>query len=133
MFQKQWINSYVLIAGLATFLALPITADADRAADGHPAGAPGTMGHAPCDATGTSPGMPPCPAPGTMGHAPTGGHDGMAPPMGAPGTMGHAPTGGHDGMAPPAKEGGEALPIDDPRCIVEPKARDYRCPGFVGP
>ena len=133
MFQKQWINSYVLIAGLATFLALPITADADRAADGHPAGAPGTMGHAPCDATGTSPGMPPCPAPGTMGHAPTGGHDGMAPPMGAPGTMGHAPTGGHDGMAPPAEEGGEALPIDDPRCIVEPKARDYRCPGFVGP
>ena len=70
------------------------------------------MGHAPCDATGTSPGMPPCPAPGTMGHA---------------------PTGGHDGMAPPAEEGGEALPIDDPRCIVEPKARDYRCPGFVGP
>jgi hypothetical protein len=26
-----------------------------------------------------------------------------------------------------------ALPIDDPRCIVEPKARDYRCPGFVAP
>ena len=124
MFQKQWINSYVLIAGLATFLALPITADADRAADGHPAGAPGTMGHAPCDATGTSPGMPPCPPPGTMGHAPTGGHDGMAPPGGM------APPAGSPGMAPP---GGEALPIDDPRCIVEPKARDYRCPGFVGP
>ena len=41
--------------------------------------------------------------------------------------------GAHGGMAPPAEEGGEALPIDDPRCIVEPKARDYRCPGFVGP
>ena len=44
-----------------------------------------------------------------------------------------APAGAHGGMAPPAEEGGEALPIDDPRCIVEPKARDYRCPGFVGP
>jgi hypothetical protein len=55
--------------------------------------------------------------------APAGPHDGMAPPM----------DGAHDGMAPPAEEGGEALPIDDPRCIVEPKARDYRCPGFVGP
>ena len=43
------------------------------------------------------------------------------------------PTGDAAGMAPPAEEGGEALPIDDPRCIVEPKARDYRCPGFVGP
>ena len=123
MLKKHSINSYTLIVGVATFLALPITADADRAADGHPAGAPGTMGHAPCDATGTSPGMPPCPPPGTMSHAPTGGHDGMAPPM----------DGAHGGMAPPAEEGGEALPIDDPRCIVEPKARDYRCPGFVGP
>jgi hypothetical protein len=33
VFKKQSINTYALIAGLATFLALPIAADADRAAD----------------------------------------------------------------------------------------------------
>ena len=33
MLKKQSINSYALIVGLATFLALPITANAD---DGHP-------------------------------------------------------------------------------------------------
>jgi hypothetical protein len=33
MFKKQNIKSYALIAGLATVLFLPITADADRAAD----------------------------------------------------------------------------------------------------
>ena len=33
MLKKQSINSYALIFGLATFLALPITAEADRAAD----------------------------------------------------------------------------------------------------
>ena len=66
--------------------------------------------------------------------APAGAHGGMAPPMdGAHGGMAPPMDGAHGGMAPPAEEGGEALPIDDPRCIVEPKARDYRCPGFVGP
>ena len=66
--------------------------------------------------------------------APAGAHDGMAPPMdGTHDGMAPPMDGAHDGMAPPAEEGGEALPIDDPRCIVEPKARDYRCPGFVAP
>ena len=57
--------------------------------------------------------------------APPGAHGGMTPPM----------DGAHGGMAPPmdGAHGGDALPLSDPRCQVEPKARDYRCPGFVGP
>ena len=54
--------------------------------------------------------------------APPGAHGGMTPPM----------DGAHGSMAPGAP-GGDALPLSDPRCQVEPKARDYRCPGFVGP
>jgi hypothetical protein len=40
----------------------------------------------------------------------------------------------NDGMAAGSHAGEDAaLPIDDPRCIVAPTARDYRCPGFVAP
>ena len=97
MLKKHSIKSYALIVGLATLLALPITAIADRAADramgkdgfgldstrgnnsvaeslrqadGHPAGAPA---HAP----GTAPSTVPGTAPGTTHGAP-----GMHPPMG---------------------------------------------------
>ena len=114
MLKKHSIKSYVLVAGLATVLFLPVTADADKAADramkkdgfglestrgnnsvadslrkadGHPAGAPVGM-PAGTMAPGTHPGKM---APGTM--AP-GTHPGKMPP----GTM--AP-GMHPGkMAP---------------------------------
>ena len=51
------------------------------------------------------------------------------------GAAGAPADGAHGGMAPPmdGAHGGDALPLSDPRCQVEPKARDYRCPGFVGP
>jgi hypothetical protein len=114
MLKKHSIKSYALIAGLATVLFLPVTADADKAADramkkdgfglestrgnnsvadslrkadGHPVGAPAGM-----PAGTMAPGMHPGKmAPGTM--AP-----GMHPGKMAPGTM--AP-GMHPGkMAP---------------------------------
>ena len=102
MLRKHSIKSYVLVAGLATVLFLPVTADADKAADramkkdgfglestrgnnsvadslrkadGHPAGAPARM-PAGTMAPGTHPGKM---APGTM--AP-----GMHPGKIAPGT-----------------------------------------------
>ena len=89
MLRKHSIKSYVLVAGLATVLFLPVTADADKAADramkkdgfglestrgnnsvadslrkadGHPAGAPARM-PAGTMAPGTHPGKM---APGTM-------------------------------------------------------------------
>ena len=55
MLKKQSINSYALIVGLATFLALPITANAD---DGHPSQHPTNS--------------PVAPAPGMSGAAITG-------------------------------------------------------------
>ena len=102
MLRKHSIKSYVLVAGLATVLFLPVTADADKAADramkkdgfglestrgnnsvadslrkadGHPTGAPARM-PAGTMAPGTHPGKM---APGTM--AP-----GMHPGKIAPGT-----------------------------------------------
>ena len=131
MLKKHSIKSYVLVAGLATVLFLPVTADADKAADramkkdgfglestrgnnsvadslrkadGHPAGAPVGM-PAGRMAPGTHPGKM---APGTM--AP-GTHPGKMPP----GTM--AP-GMHPGkmapgtMAPGTHSGGESSASD---------------------
>ena len=114
MLKKHSIKSYVLVAGLATVLFLPVTADADKAADramkkdgfglestrgnnsvadslrkadGHPDGAPaGTM----------APGM----HPGKM--AP-----GMHPGKMAPGTM--AP-GMHPGKVAPGMHSGKMAP-----------------------
>ena len=128
MLRKHSIKSYVLVAGLATVLFLPVTADADKAADramkkdgfglestrgnnsvadslrkadGHPAGAPARM-PAGTMAPGTHPGKM---APGTMAPgtypgkmAPGTMAPGMHPGKMAPGTM--AP-GTHPGkMAP---------------------------------
>ena len=126
MLKKHSIKSYVLVAGLATVLFLPVTADADKAADramkkdgfglestrgnnsvadslrkadGHPAGAPVGM-PAGTMAPGTHPGKMP---PGTM--AP-----GMHPGKMAPGTM--AP-GMHSGkMAPGMHSGGDSSASD---------------------
>ena len=126
MLRKHSIKSYVLVAGLATVLFLPVTADADKAADramkkdgfglestrgnnsvadslrkadGHPTGAPARM-PAGTMAPGTHPGKM---APGTM--AP-----GMHPGKIAPGTM--AP-GMHPGkIAPGTHSGGESSSSD---------------------
>ena len=121
MLKKHSIKSYVLVAGLATVLFLPVTADADKAADramkkdgfglestrgnnsvadslrkadGHPDGAPAGM-----PAGTMAPGM----HPGKM--AP-----GMHPGKMAPGTM--AP-GMHSGkMAPGMHSGGDSSASD---------------------
>jgi hypothetical protein len=126
MLKKHSIKSYALIAGLATVLFLPVTADADKAADramkkdgfglestrgnnsvadslrkadGHPVGAPAGM-----PAGTMAPGMHPGKmAPGTM-------TPGMHPGKMAPGTM---TPGMHPGkMAPGTHSGGDSSASD---------------------
>ena len=128
MLKKHSIKSYVLVAGLATVLFLPVTADADKAADramkkdgfglestrgnnsvadslrkadGHPAGAPVGM-PAGTMAPGTM-------APGTM--AP-----GMHPGKMAPGTM--AP-GTHSGGESSASDACSQTPDDGWQSVTE--------------
>ena len=132
MLKKHSIKSYVLVAGLATVLFLPVTADADKAADramkkdgfglestrgnnsvadslrkadGHPAGAPVGM-PAGTMAPGTHPGKM---APGTM--AP-----GMHPGKMAPGTM--AP-GTHSGGESSASDACSQTPDDGWQSVTE--------------
>jgi hypothetical protein len=126
MLKKHSIKSYALIAGLATVLFLPVTADADKAADramkkdgfglestrgnnsvadslrkadGHPVGAPAGM-----PAGTMAPGMHPGKmAPGTM-------TPGMHPGKMVPGTM---TPGMHPGkMAPGTHSGGDSSASD---------------------
>ena len=132
MLKKHSIKSYVLVAGLATVLFLPVTADADKAADramkkdgfglestrgnnsvadslrkadGHPAGAPVGM-----PAGTMAPGMHPGKmAPGTM--AP-----GMHPGKMAPGTM--AP-GTHSGGESSASDACSQTPDDGWQSVTE--------------
>ena len=132
MLRKHSIKSYVLVAGLATVLFLPVTADADKAADramkkdgfglestrgnnsvadslrkadGHPAGAPAEM-----PAGTMAPGMHPGKmAPGTM--AP-----GMHPGKMAPGTM--AP-GTHSGGESSASDACSQTPDDGWQSVTE--------------
>ena len=132
MLKKHSIKSYVLVAGLATVLFLPVTADADKAADramkkdgfglestrgnnsvadslrkadGHPAGAPVGM-PAGTMAPGTHPGKM---HPGTM--AP-----GMHPGKMAPGTM--AP-GTHSGGESSASDACSQTPDDGWQSVTE--------------
>ena len=132
MLKKHSIKSYALIAGLATVLFLPVTADADKAADramkkdgfglestrgnnsvadslrkadGHPVGAPAGM-----PAGTMAPGMHPGKvAPGTM--AP-----GMHPGKMAPGTM--AP-GMHSGGDSSASDACSQTPDDGWQSVTE--------------
>ena len=132
MLKKRSIKSYALIAGLATVLFLPVTADADKAADramkkdgfglestrgnnsvadslrkadGHPVGAPAGM-----PAGTMAPGMHPGKmAPGTM--AP-----GMHPGKMAPGTM--AP-GTHSGGDSSASDACSQTPDDGWQLVTE--------------
>ena len=69
MLKKQSINSYALIVGLATFLALPITANADD--PGHMAPPTGEI-HGGADGAGVHTNSPVAPAPGMSGAAITG-------------------------------------------------------------
>jgi hypothetical protein len=136
MLKKHSIKSYALIAGLATVLFLPVTADADKAADramkkdgfglestrgnnsvadslrkadGHPVGAPAGM-----PAGTMAPGMHPGTHPGKM--APGTMAPGMHPGKMAPGTMA---SGTHSGGDSSASDACSQTPDDGWQSVTE--------------